>query len=440
MGKLGVAIAVVVVGGLAATPYVTGVLIEHKLSGIKALPGMGGGAVWSVDSFQRGYLSSTATSSLTLNTDDEHLVIHFKQEISQVPSWDGSYATIRSVWVPDADVKPKIDKLFNGKEPVVFNTALTVFGDSHTQGIVAPVSVEGVDFSGGKITIDTARSGHFDYGMAIDHFSVQNPESTAPSEAPVVLKGIQLIADGQMSAHNIAWDSQAALKIASASKGTEGALQGFSLSMNSKRTGDDYALTMGFDLDKADLPDMPIAMRDMSHFHYRFSLSRLDAPAIEKLYLQMQQAQQQGVTDTTQLAQAMTATMISELPALLNRGPKFEVNPVRITLPAGDVVLNFSAELPPGHGAEGLSNPTGLLDLLSMKGDFTVPRAALIAALNESGQAADDAQLDTLIQQGYVSFDNGLLKTKFVYKDGHLSINDKPSDNLLGILGAMAPR
>ncbi len=440
MGKLGIAMAAVVVGGLAAVPYVTGVMIENQLSGMKALPGMGTGAVWSVDSFQRGYLTSTATSSLTINTGGEQVVIHFKQAISQLPGLDGSYAHIRSVWVPDAKIKPEVDKLFPGKDPVVFDTALTVFGSTHTQGTIAPVSAEGVDFSGGKITFDTERNGHFAYGMVVDHISGLDSENTERPEVPIVIKGVNFTADGQMGADHIAWDSQAALNIASMSQGAEGVIQGFGITMTSKRTGDDYAVAMGFDVKKADFADMPAAMRDMTNLHYQFSLSRLDAPAVEKIYAQIQQAQQKGITGTEQLTQAMTVTMMSELPALLNRGPKFEMNPLRATLPSGDVVLNFSIELPPGHGAEGMSNPVGLLDLLDMKGDFTVPQAGLMTALSESGQAADDTQLNSLIQQGYISRDNGLLKTKFTFKSGHLTINDKPSDELLGVLGAMAPQ
>lgn len=440
MSKLGFAIAAVVVGGLAAAPYVTGVMIENQLSGMKALPGMGAGAVWSVDSFERGYLTSTATSRLTLNTGDERVVIHFKQTINQLPGLDGSYARIRSIWVPDATIKPEVDKFFAGKEPVVFNTAIGIFGGTQTQGTIAPVSAEGADFSGGKITLDTARNGHFAYGMSIDHISWLDFESTKRPETPIVIKGVNLTADGQMGADHIAWDSQAALKIASMSKGAEGAMQGFGLTMTSKRTGDDYAVTMGFDVKNADFPDMPAAMRDMSNLQYHFSLSRLDAPAVEKIYVQIRQAQQQGITDTEQLTQAMTASMMSELPAILNRGPKFELNPVRATLPAGDMVLNFSVELPPGHGAEGLRNPMGLLALLDMKGDFTVPQAALITALSQSGQAANDTQLNALIQQGYIARDNGMLKTKFAFNNAHLTINDKPADNLLGVLGAMAPK
>ncbi len=440
MNKLGLGIAVVVIGGLAAVPYITGVVIERQLSGMKALPGMGAGGVWSVDSYQRGYLSSEVTSSLTFNTGDEQVVLHFKQDISQVPSWDGRYASIRSVWVPDTNVKPEVEKLFNGKEPVVFNTALNILGGSHTRGDIAPVNVEGLDFSGGKVTIDTARNGHFGYGMVIDNFSAIDPESRTGSDIPVVLKGINLTAEGQMAANGIAWDGQAELKVASLSKGQEGSIQGLGITMSSKRTGDDFAVTTGFDVAKADFPNMPAASRNMTNLAYHFSLSRLDALAIEKIYMQIQQAQKQGKTDQKQLTQAMTLTLMSEMPALLNRGPQFELKPARMTMPSGDVVLNFSVALPPGHATEVMSNPMSLLNLLDMQGDFTVPQAALKAMLSESGQADDDTQLNALIQAGYVSRDNGLLKTKFTFKSGHLTINDKPSDDLLGSLGALVPR
>lgn len=440
MNKLGMAIGVVVIAGLAAVPYVSGMMIEQSISGTKALPGMGQSVIWSVDSFQRGYLSSTATSHLTIVTPAERVVLHFKQEISQVPGLDGRYASIRSTWVPDAAMKPDIDKLFAGKQPLVLNTALTIFGGSHTQGVIAPVVAEGLNFSGGTVTIDTASSGHFAYGMAIDGLSAIDPEEAVQSPVPVIFKGVNLAADGQMSAHDVVWDSQAVLKVASVSKGQEGSLSGLGLTMKSQRTGDDYAVNMGFDVAHAEFPDAPESTRDIKDMKFNFSLSRLDAPAVEQIYQQAQQAQKQGMTDPDQLTQAMTMTMMSQLPALLNRGPKFAINPISFNLPAGEVTLDFSAELPPGHGSEGMSNPMSLLTLLDMKGDFSVPEAALNIALNQAGQAADETQLNQMIQKGYVLRSNGMLKTKFAFNTGHLTINDKPADDLLGTLGALAPR
>ena len=224
MNKLAIGLGVVIMAGVAAVPYVSGMMIEQRLQSVSALPGISDGMTWSIDSFQRGYLSSTATSHLTLATaDGERYFVHFKQTIDQVPNIDGRYAMIRTVWVPDADMKPEVDRLFAGKEPMVLNTAFNIFGGSHTQGKFAPISKPQVAFSGGAVTIDTAASGKFAYTSAFDSLDITGKKNAAGLPQSVAFKGITLDADGVMDKKShIAWNSQFALKVASLTVGGEG--------------------------------------------------------------------------------------------------------------------------------------------------------------------------------------------------------------------------
>ena len=159
MNKLAIGLGVVIVAGVAAAPYVSGVMIEKRLQSVSALPGMSDGVTWSLDSYQRGYLGSTATSHITIaGADGERYLIHFKQTIDQIPRIDGRYASIQTVWVPDADMKPQVEQLFSGKDPVVLNTALNVFGGSRTLGEFAPINQPQVKFSGGTLTSTRRRA------------------------------------------------------------------------------------------------------------------------------------------------------------------------------------------------------------------------------------------------------------------------------------------
>jgi uncharacterized protein YdgA (DUF945 family) len=90
-----------------------------------------------------------------------------------------------------------------------------------------------------------------------------------------------------------------------------------------------------------------------------------------------------------------------------------------------------------------MSNPTSLLNLLDMKGDFSVPEAVYQAAQAEAGsdrQAMNEQQLQQMVQKGYVTQSNGMLSTNFAFKEGQLTINGQPANDLLGVMAAMSPR
>lgn len=445
MNKLAVGLGVVIVAGIAAAPYVSGMVIEQRMQSVSALPGLSDGITWSLDSYQRGYLSSTATSHVTLaGADGTRYLIHFKHTINQIPGVDGRYATIQTVWVPDADIKPQVEQLFSGKEPVVLNTALNIFGGSHTEGEFAPISKPQVAFSGGKMTIDTAASGKFTYAAAFDSLNItgQKDEKGMPQSA--AFKGITLDANGVMDKKShIAWNGQFAMKVASLTVGNEGALSGLALTSHSVRTGDDFAVDVGLDVAEADFSAAPPAFRAMKDLKFKYGVSRIDAPALEDIVKQAQLAQKQTMGDPDKIKQAVSMSVMSHLPALLNAGPKFEIDPVSFKLPDGTVALHFSAELPPGHGNDGMNNPMSLLNLLDMKGDFSIPEAVYHAAQTEAGpdrQAVNEQQLQQMVQKGYVTQSNGMLSTNFAFNAGQLTINGLPANDLLGVMGAMSAR
>lgn len=434
MNKLVIGLGVVIVAGLAATPYVSGMVIEKRMQSVSALPGMSDGITWSMDSFQRGYLSSTAMSHLTIATaGGRRYFVHFKQTIDQVPKIDGSYATIRAVWEPDAEMKPQVERLFAGKEPVVLNTRLSMLGGTHTEAEFAPINQPQITFSGGRMTIDTTSSGQFAYKGVFDSLKVTDQRNAGGSPQFVVLKGITLDADGLMDKKShIAWNGRFAMKIASLTAGNEGALFGLTLTSHSLRTGDDFAVDVGLDVAKADFSAAPPAFRSMKDLKFKYAISRIDAPAFEEIIKQVQQTQAMG--DPDKISQAVSTSVMAHLPALLDAGPKFNIDPISFNLPDGTVAMHFFVELPPGHGGEGMSQPMSLLKLLDMRGDFRVPEAVYHAAQAEAAsdrRAVNPQQLEQMIQKGYVTRADGMLSTRFAWKAGQLTINGQPANDLL---------
>lgn len=366
------------------------------------------------------------------------LVLHFKQDINQTPGLDGRYATIHTVWVPDADQKAAVEAIYGDKQPAEFTTVLRVTGSSHTDGVLTPVNKDGVDFSGGKFVQDTSADGHFTSGLTIDSFVAAKPDSTSGPKS-VTVKGIDFKVDGKLSSKHIVWDSHGALSVASMDMGAQGSMTGLSLVGKSSRTGDDAAFDITLAAQTIDFPDAPAWAKPMTDMRLNYALSRISAPVMEKVIEKIQAAKKKGPLDSEQLKSELSQTLISEMPALINQGPIFTINPISFTVPAGSVAFHLSAELPPGHGEEGSKNPMMLLSLLKVKGDYSAPESLMMAMMAEQGKAESGKKnLDALVQQGYVTRTNGILSTKFDFMDGKLTVNGQPANQMAGMLSALS--
>jgi len=405
------------------------------------LPNLIGSAVWSLDSYQRGYLSSTATSHITFHNegDDEPEVVRFKQTIDQVPHIDGRYATIKTVWVPDADIKSEVEKLFDGKEPVVMNTALNVFGEAHTTGEIAPINQPALVFSGGTITIDGAASGKFSYNASFDSLDLKDKKNEHGMSRSIAMKGIVLNANGLMDKKShIAWDSQFAMKVASFTVENAGTLHGITLSSDSRKTGDDFDVSVGMEVAKADFVDSPPAFHSMNNLKFKYGVSRINAPAVEAIIKKAKEAAEKpGQHSREQFKQELSVSITNNLPALLNAGPIFNIDPISFEVPDGTVAMHFSAELPPGHGDSGAKNPMLLLGLLDMKGGFSVPVAVYKEVQSHLGarrQAQSERNLQDLIKMGFITQADGMYKMDFTYKSGKLVVSGQPVTNLMNTL------
>lgn len=432
-------VGLAVVGGLAAAPYISGMMIEQRLQNMKALAGAGSGIIWTLDSFHRGYLHSTADSSVRIDIGTgDPLVLHFKQGIDQIPGLDGRYATIHTVWVPDADQKAAVQDIYGDKPPAEFDTVLRVTGSTHTVGVLTPVNKDGVDFSGGKFVQDTSADGHFTSGLTIDSLVASQLDGKSGPKA-VTVKGIDFKVDGKMTSKHIVWDSNVVMNVGSMDMGAEGSMAGLSLVGKSSRTGDDAAFDITFGVQKFDFPNAPAWAKPITDMRVNYALSRISAPVMEKVIEQIQQAKEKGPLDSEQLKEELSQTLIGEMPALIDHGPIFTMSPVTFTVPAGTVEFHLSAELPPGHGEEGSKNPMMLVSLLKVKGDYSAPESLMLDVMAEQGKAeTGQKNLDALVQQGYVTRDKGILSTKFAFMDGKLTVNGQPADQMAGMLGALS--
>ncbi|WP_407275722.1 DUF945 family protein [Halothiobacillus sp. DCM-1] len=438
MNKLGLVAAVVVVGAVAAAPLVSGMMIEKRFRDYQIPASAPAGLTWHLDSYQRGYLHATALSTLSYSSplleDQPPVRIQIRQEIDQVPSLTGRLASVQTTWVPAPEIKAQLAKVLGDKEPIVLDTTMSWAGVTHTTGTIAGFSLPDAQFSGGTLTLDTARSGAFDFSMVMDSLAATDPES-ASGEVPIVLKGLKLGGTGVMSPEGIAWDSQFHAGIDSLAS-QAGHVGGLLLTGKSAKVGEVFNASVGIDIKTLDVADLPPAAKGMRDLKLHYQLDGLDAKALEAITQQLREAQKSG-GDPEQIKQVATMALMTHLPDLLNHGVSFQLNPIGFDTDAGPVAFNLQINLPSGQGQALLSNPMGLLNTLTVKGDYRAPQALMNAMLDESDPSAEN-QLSLLIQEGYLNANQGVLSTQFAFEQGKLTINGKPADDLLGAVGGLA--
>jgi uncharacterized protein YdgA (DUF945 family) len=129
------------------------------------------------------------------------------------------------------------------------------------------------------------------------------------------------------------------------------------------------------------------------------------------------------------------APMKDKFIALLLDDPVLSIDRLAFRLPEGEVELNASFRL---TGAEtgDFDRPLGLAGKLDVSAELTVPvisARTLLAKINaeneeeaqEYGEVVDE-MIDALVQQGYATTDNGIFKSRLVFRKLQLQLNDKP--------------
>jgi uncharacterized protein YdgA (DUF945 family) len=127
---------------------------------------------------------------------------------------------------------------------------------------------------------------------------------------------------------------------------------------------------------------------------------------------------------------------------LLVDQPQFAIDRISFTTPEGEASLSALLALN-GAQAQDFANPLSLLGKVDFSADIAFP--AGLAATLQSGAAGGDEEamqaqklaaeqtLDAFVQQGYAIKDGAMVKTRIVFRNKELLVNDKPF-NPLGMI------
>jgi len=155
--------------------------------------------------------------------------------------------------------------------------------------------------------------------------------------------------------------------------------------------------------------------------HYDFSLRHLHARSTAELY----QALMKWYADPARLANKEIGKQFEGMDvlrepalALLKYSPEFHIDRISFKSAQGEAQVSASAKL----GAltpEELANPFMLIGKLNVNADLALPEDLL-------GDSFNSAQKSSFVDQGYVTRDGNILRSKIAFANGQFSVNGKP--------------
>lgn len=445
MKKLILVLVLVVVGAVAAAPYITGGVLQERFEKEQTLPGLPKDMLWHVDHFKRGYLHSTATSTLTLsNIGGKAYVLHFKHQIDQLPGIDGHYAVVHTEWVPqDGDVKSALTKLFGNQAVFSMATRMFLTGGTKSTGEVPAINQSGVDFSGANLMVATHADRHFSYEVDASKLMLEPsewPNAKKSDQGQFLMHGLSMKAHGQIAEDGIIWDSEGKfdverMQVIGAPKGDVN-LDGVAVRFNSKREGDDASMEVAYGVKHVQAPGAKVDDAEMV-----IRLSKVSVEALRSLQKQMESVQKRSSGNAKEDQQRILGVLMMQLPALVDHGMKVDFDPIKAKVKQGPVLMHLSFDLPPNAmsgalGAGGGQAVMAIVQKLTVKGDITLPKALLAAQANKPGQPPLEQRLAPLEQKGYITDKDGTIHSTLHFENGHLTINGVPADDLLAAMMA----
>ncbi|MDR0577539.1 MAG: YdgA family protein [Candidatus Accumulibacter sp.] len=170
------------------------------------------------------------------------------------------------------------------------------------------------------------------------------------------------------------------------------------------------------------------------------SLKHLRARALASLNRKLMDlyGRPETLQDRERLSRALEP-MKDEIIGLLLDDSVLSIDRIAFHMPGGEANFSVSASLA-GADAKDFDSPAALIEKLEATAELALP-ASLVEMLTQAGEAKDeegalnyrklivDEMIARLVRHGYVTDDNGVLKSRLVLKAGRrLQLNGKPFD------------
>jgi len=167
--------------------------------------------------------------------------------------------------------------------------------------------------------------------------------------------------------------------------------------------------------------------RDYAPARLEMSLKHLHARTVAKLNRSILDSYSNATPAAQRpTAPALDARVVATAMELLVYDPQLGLDRISFMSPDGEARCSLSVKLKNAK-VEDFASPALLVPRLDASAELAIPVAPLLAA---SGERADQVQaiLSALVQQGYVSHEGGLLRSRIVARGGQITFNGKALD------------
>ncbi len=406
--------------------------------------------------YKAGLLSSTDETVLTFG-DDPNATITLRSNIQHGPlpglTAIGSARVTTDIIFP-AKVEAELKKLFGDKRPVTIITTNGFGGsvDALIKSPAAKATIEGaaVDWKG--LNSNIAASGNT-YTMTL---TSEGLVADVPQMGNLNLKAINL--DGkatQMAGAEGIWLGKSKMTMGGmelinkddTTKNVKFGILSAASDTSTKEAGFvDQSLNMT-------IADVEAGGEKMGPITFNYGIKHADAVAmgaINKAMTANYSAALKGekVDDAAQSKIVLEALQKHGM-KLLQGQPVFEIEKFSIALPGGESKISATVKLAPVTEAELQGNPMMLISKVDATGDIQLAEGALKQAMAkqmttkakkdgtdpaQTKQMVDmtnqmmDAQLQKFVGLGYATQKDGLVTSKFAFKNGQFTLNGKPFD------------
>lgn len=196
-----------------------------------------------------------------------------------------------------------------------------------------------------------------------------------------------------------------------------------------------------------------IGKKNYGPAHYDFSLRHAHARTVAKLHRAMldlyadpKLVAEMGKNDPTQLLATLRAPALE----LLQHNPEVSIDRLSFSSANGEAKLAVRASLKDIKPEE-FDNPLAVIGKLQANAELSLSEAMIDDLIGKNDADADDEDdsnsdavhqhVASLVEQGYVTLEQGTIRSKAEFANGQLAVNGKPFNPLAMLgMGAAAPK
>ncbi len=341
-------------------------------------------------------------------------------------------ARVDSTPVFSDELKAQIEKIFGSADAVTVSTRLHLLGGFTTQ-VSSPAIKDVAVGSDGKLSSDgfvfsIDESGHGDHFKS--HGSAPHIVYTGPAGAKAEISGVGFDGSSKRALRTLyTGDANFVIKNLAISGDPSKALNLSDFTVTSLTKASDGYLDAAVTIGTGAVVTAPLTLKSA---HFDITFKHLEMETLEKLTSSLRELRADKTVDPNQRTQKTLAILQTQGADLLTHQPALGIDRISLANAGGELLLTgglsvhdfTAADIAPG------ADPKLLVQKVDIDLDFSCDEAFL-KTLPGAG-AALGSQLQTFVQQGLATLDNGKYHTKVVFHQGQATFNGKPFQTGLG--------